>query len=118
MSGTSSNLESVKKILERRKVELEVKLTQLSKEKITDDQVQDPGDQALTSTMEALKGSFQETEREEYDRIVRALAKIEEGTYGLCSDCGQEISEKRLKSNPNVARCLVCQEVFEESAER
>jgi DnaK suppressor protein len=119
VSGTSSdNLESVKKMLLKRKVELEEKLTQLSKEKVTDDQIQDPGDQALTSTMETLKLSFQDTEREEYDRILSALKKIEEGTYGICIDCGQPISEKRLKTNPNVARCLICQEAFEENPEQ
>ncbi|MDP3889364.1 MAG: TraR/DksA family transcriptional regulator [bacterium] len=93
-------------------------MTQLSKEKITDDQVQDPGDQALTSTMESLKLSFQDTEREEYERILRALMKIEDGTYGICIDCGQMISEKRLKSNPNASRCLICQEAFEEDEEQ
>ncbi len=113
--SVNDSLAAIKKTLIMRKIELEEKLTQLSKEKVASDQVQDPGDQALTSTMETLKISFQDTEREEYERILRALAKIEDGTYGICIDCSEQIFEKRLKSNPNVSRCLVCQEAFEDS---
>ncbi len=114
MSGTNPDLQKIKKELQQRKLELDQKLTQRGAEKVTDDQVQDPGDQALSSTMELLKSSLQDTEIEEYNRIVRALAKIDDGTYGSCIDCGESISEKRLKSNPNASRCLVCQETYEE----
>jgi DnaK suppressor protein len=86
----------------------------MAREKVSDDQVQDPGDQALSSTMEALKLSFQDTEMEECNRIVLALKKIDDGTYGICADCSAPIAEKRLKSYPNAARCLMCQEMFEE----
>jgi len=97
-----------------RKSELEEKLTRMAKERVSDTEVQDPGDQALTSTMELLKTSFQDSEIGEYNRIIKALEKIENGTYGICVECGKPISEKRLKSFPNAARCLICQEEFEE----
>jgi len=108
------NIEKIKQELLERKKELEEKLTRMSRERVTDDQVQDPGDQALTSTLESLKLSFQDTEIEEINRIDKALTKIEEGTYGICIDCQEPISDKRLKSYPNAARCLMCQELFEE----
>jgi DnaK suppressor protein len=110
-----SNLDAIRKLLVQRKLELEQELTQLSQEKFSDGQVQDPGDQALSSTMESLKVSLQDTEREEYNRILAAIEKIDNGTYGICMDCGQPISEKRLASFPNAARCLACQETYEES---
>ena len=97
-----SNLEAIKKLLLDRKIILEQELTRLSQEKFSDDQVQDPGDQALSSTMESLKVSLQDTERGEYNRINQALEKIEDGTYGICSDCGQPISE--TPPLPNVRR--------------
>jgi DnaK suppressor protein len=109
-----AKLTAIKKQLIDRKVELEAELEHLYKDKITDDQVQDPADQASASTMESIRNSLQETERDEYVRIVKAIQMIEDGTYGICVDCGQPISEKRLKSYPNASRCLVCQEVFEE----
>lgn len=115
MSHTKKNLEALKKELQTRKKELEEKLAELNSEKITDDQTQDPGDQALTSTMELLRSSFQDAEAQEYKRIVLALQKIDDGTYGICVDCENPISEKRLKMFPNAARCLVCQEAYEEN---
>jgi DnaK suppressor protein len=111
---SKSELETIKSELLSRKQELEEKLIELSRERVSDDQVQDPGDQALTSTMESLRTSLQSAETDEYQRIVRALEKIEAGTYGICIDCNEPISEKRLKSYPNAARCLACQELFED----
>jgi len=61
-----------------------------------------------------LRNSLQDTEFEEYNRIVKALQMIEEGSYGMCVDCSKVISEKRLESYPDATRCVVCQELFEE----
>lgn len=107
-------MELVKKKLLERKQELEVEIRRLSNERVTDDQVQDPGDQAATSTMEALQVSLQDAEVGEYNRIVDALAKIENGVYGVCVDCDNPISAKRLTSYPNASRCVGCQELYEE----
>lgn len=114
-TAKETNLDAIRQELQTRKVTLEEELKQLSQEKVTDAQVQDPGDQALASTMETLISSFQNTTRAEYERIIQAIAKIDDGTYGTCIDCSQIISMKRLQSNPNAARCLACQELFEES---
>lgn len=113
MDERKQYLKEVKNQLLKRKNELEEILINLSQEKISDDQVQDLGDQALTSTMEAIRGSYQNTEHEEYNMILRALKAIDEGTYGICIDCSQPISEKRLKYYPNAQRCLACQEAIE-----
>ena len=110
-----AKLDSIKNQLIERKRQLESELEHLYKDKITDDQVQDPGDQALTSSMENVRNALQESERDEYVRIIKALQMIEDGSYGICADCGQPISEKRLKSYPNAVRCVSCQEVFEET---
>jgi DnaK suppressor protein len=39
-------------------------------------------------------------------RIQRALAKIEDGTYGLCDVCGEPINPKRLAALPESTRCI------------
>jgi DnaK suppressor protein len=109
------NFEEIKKMLLQRKIDLEQELIELSQQKFSDGQVEDPGDQALSSTMESLKVSLQDTERQELGRIVQALQKLDDGTYGICMDCGQPISERRLNSYPNAARCISCQEAFEEN---
>ncbi len=78
------------------------------------DQVQDSADQAQSSTMESLKISLQTAELDEYNRIIQALTMLDEGTYGICIDCSQQIALKRLKLFPNAMRCLACQELAEE----
>lgn len=108
------DLEKVKKELQLKKNHLEQELMRMSQEKISDDQVQDPGDQAMTSTLETLRTSLQATELMEYKRLVRALEKIEDGTYGICVDCSEQIKEKRVELYPNAERCLSCQEAFED----
>ena len=114
MNTKKQELGAIKETLIQRRNEIEQKLQQLSQEKVSDDQVQDPGDQALSSTMETLRSSLQDTELQEYNRIVRALEKIADGSYGVCIDCSGEIFAKRLQSYPNATRCLGCQETFED----
>jgi DnaK suppressor protein len=108
-----AELELAKSQLLARKKELEEQLSELATQKVSDDQVQDVGDQVLSSVMEALRNSLQDAEYQEYVRIIQALQAIEKGTYGLCVDCGEQISEKRLKYYPNASRCIACQEANE-----
>lgn len=41
-------------------------------------------------------------------QIDRALAKLDEGTYGLCDACGTEIPEERLEAIPATSQCVQC----------
>ena len=109
-----SNLEIIKHKLLVRKQELEQALSLMYTEKVSDDQVQDTGDQALSSTLEEVRISLHNNELDEYQRILRALDMIDSGTYGICIDCSNSISEKRLLLFPNATRCLACQEALEE----
>lgn len=65
------------------------------------------------SRMDALQGQAmaQATERrrqQELSRIVAALKRLEEGDYGYCVSCGEEIASKRLDLDPSVASCIKC----------
>jgi DnaK suppressor protein len=42
------------------------------------------------------------------ERTERALAKLEDGTYGRCDACGGEIAEKRLRAMPDAVTCVDC----------
>lgn len=46
-------------------------------------------------------------------RIEEALARLDEGTYGYCNECGDEISERRLRALPFAVRCKDCEEARE-----
>ncbi|MBM61704.1 MAG: hypothetical protein CL484_02005 [Acidobacteria bacterium] len=46
-------------------------------------------------------------------RIAAALVRLEEGSYGYCYECGDEIANERLRVLPFAARCRSCEEVRE-----
>jgi RNA polymerase-binding transcription factor DksA len=46
----------------------------------------------------------------ELAQINRALAQLDQGTYGLCSQCGKPIDTRRLKALPYSDRCITCAE--------
>ena len=72
------------------------------------------GDQALTSSMDKISDSLQQNEIDEIKSVNSAIARIDRGEYGLCIDCDEQISQKRLEYSPYAARCIVCQEAAEE----
>ena len=45
---------------------------------------------------------------QEIASVRRALERIEDGSYGTCANCGDEISEKRLEVRPEAALCIDC----------
>jgi DnaK suppressor protein len=113
MKMKKADLEKIKQELLDRKKELEENLQSLSTEQMVDKSSQDDADQVVSNLMENLRNSLQGTEYQEYSNIVAALDAIENGTYGICQECGQPISENRLKYNPNARRCIACQEKAE-----
>jgi DnaK suppressor protein len=46
--------------------------------------------------------------------IDNALDKIKNGTYGICEECEEKISEKRLEANPVARYCITCKRMMEE----
>ena len=52
-------------------------------------------------------------ETQELEDIGSALKRIDDGSYGECADCGEDIPRPRLDANPSAARCIPCQEKVE-----
>ena len=42
-------------------------------------------------------------------KVQAALRRVNEGTYGLCVDCGKPVPEGRLEARPDASRCVACQ---------
>ena len=55
---------------------------------------------------------------ETLNKITDALARLEQGDYGNCFDCGAEIAEKRLRALPFAVRCKDCEEAREVAEQR
>lgn len=65
------------------------------------------------SRMDALQGQAMSQERklrrqQELTRIAGALRRMEEGEYGYCLRCGEEIASKRLEFDPAASLCIEC----------
>lgn len=52
--------------------------------------------------------------RAEIVKIKRALARLDEGDYGVCRACGERIAEDRLAASPAAEACIDCAELDEE----
>ena len=52
-------------------------------------------------------------DREKLELIDEALERIEEGTYGICEECGAKIAEGRVKVMPFARYCVTCQSRIE-----
>ncbi|MBM3887044.1 TraR/DksA family transcriptional regulator [Candidatus Dependentiae bacterium] len=114
MKQRSDLLNKIKDQLLARRIEMASDLSRSAAEKVSDGQVQDSGDEALSLTMEKLQDSLQQTEIDELRLIEDALGRLERNEYGICIDCEEPIGERRLENFPYAARCIVCQEAFEE----
>ena len=55
---------------------------------------------------------------ETLNKINDALARLENGDYGNCFECGEEIAEKRLRALPFAVRCKDCEEARENAEKR
>lgn len=77
-------------------------------------QFADPTDRATMETDRNFLLRIRDRERKLISKIDRALEKIEEGTFGLCEECGEEIEFKRLDARPVAALCVACKTLQEE----
>ncbi|MBL8167362.1 MAG: TraR/DksA family transcriptional regulator [Acidobacteria bacterium] len=74
---------------------------------------QDPADKASNSYTKELLFSQSTNDRLILTQIEEALERIDDEEYGVCTNCGNEISPKRLEALPWVRYCINCQELAE-----
>lgn len=86
-------------------------LSNLEDLKIKSDDLADEADLANNTINQQVSFSIREKEINKLRRIDAALARIEEGHYGLCIESGEPIEEKRLETQPWAEFCI---EVAEE----
>ncbi|HYD57051.1 MAG TPA: TraR/DksA family transcriptional regulator [Burkholderiales bacterium] len=75
----------------------------------------DPGDQSVFDLISDLNQADARRDVSELREIEAARNRVDEGTYGECMDCGQDIGFSRLKANPAALRCILCQTRFEKT---
>lgn len=77
----------------------------------------DPLDQASHDEVQDNLFRIRDRESRLIKKIRNALECIEDGTYGICEVCGEEISYKRLEARPVTTKCIECK-IKEENLER
>ena len=103
------DLDFFRKYLEGRLVEL---LNQagdtVSGMTTTNENFPDPTDRASLEADRNFLLRIRDRESKLIKKIKQALERIENGTYGICESCGEEISVKRLKARPVTTQCIEC----------
>jgi len=74
----------------------------------------DPTDRASLESDRNFLLRIRDRERKLIVKIKEALDRIENGTFGICEACGEEISEERLKARPVTTLCIDCKTDEEE----
>ena len=57
---------------------------------------------------QAMANATHQRRQAEIQRVKLALARLEEGEFGWCVECGEHIAENRLNHDPSLATCITC----------
>ena len=74
----------------------------------------DPTDRATLESDRNFTLRIRDRERKLIGKIKDALERIENGTYGICESCEEEISDKRLRARPVTTLCIKCKKKQED----
>ena len=78
----------------------------------------DAVESAEADIQEDLEFALVQMKSETLNKINDAMMRLEQGDYGNCFDCGEEIAEKRLRALPFAVRCKDCEETRETAEQR
>jgi DnaK suppressor protein len=109
-----ANLESVRKTLESRI--REVAPTRGLRESIRIHQVADPLDMTQQAAEREIAVHNLDRDSALLQRLRSAMTRLNDGSYGVCLQCDEEIAPKRLKAIPWAELCIQCQEMADCSA--
>ena len=115
------NIEFFRSFLNQRLQELRSEAGKTVEDMDDDENFPDPTDRA---SMESNRNSvlrIRDRERKLIFKIQEALQRLDDGAYGICEQCGEEIGIERLKARPVTTLCISCksdQEIEERKARR
>jgi DnaK suppressor protein len=109
---TKAQLKKFKELLDEKRMEIIRKAQQTLDEEMTLDANDLPDEMDLASSEYLQSFTFRLRGREKVflDKIQKALEKLEAGNFGVCDDCGERISAKRLEARPETTLCIRCKE--------
>ena len=107
MPDLAPNLINARTRLQHNLAELEGRLTNIARD-LSDTPDRDWEEQAIDiEDDEALEHQAALVENE-ITSVKRALGRLNDGTYGTCVQCGEQIAPERLEARPEAALCIAC----------
>ncbi|MDO8447054.1 MAG: RNA polymerase-binding protein DksA [Deltaproteobacteria bacterium] len=82
------------------------------------DNFPDPVDRASMESDRSFDLRIRDRERRLIAKVNEAIERIEDGTFGICEVCGEEIGEKRLEARPVTTLCIECKQEQEEAEKK
>ncbi len=79
------------------------------------ERARDIEDDSFSNLIVDLNYADIDRDADELRRIDSALTRLSDGSYGTCTNCGQDIPLARLNAEPTAERCIRCQELFEKT---
>ncbi|MBI5544039.1 MAG: RNA polymerase-binding protein DksA [Deltaproteobacteria bacterium] len=106
------DMKRFKKMLEESKKQLlnSAKKTLMEESNFDTDDLPDEIDLASSEYNQSMVFRLRDREKFLLKKIDKALARIEEGSFGICERCEEEISLKRLEARPVTTLCIRCKE--------
>jgi DnaK suppressor protein len=105
----------LKDMLAERRREVQEKLRSLRETlPVEAGMVRDAEEQSVDDFVTEVDMALMQMKSETLSKIDQAIARLEDGTYGLCQECDREIAAARLKALPFAALCRDCQEDTED----
>ena len=118
----SSRYRELKKMLEDRRRELmtevQGRIRDVRSESGKERDVLDQGESSEVDIQEDIEFALIQMKSETLNKVNEALRRLDESTYGNCFECGEEISEARLRALPFAVRCKDCEEARETAEQR
>lgn len=105
-------VESFRNLLTEKRDEIVRRAEQTLKEDMTldADDLPDEMDLASSEYLQAFTFRLRGREKNLLDKIQKALDRIDDGTFGICEECDEPISPKRLEARPETTLCIRCKE--------
>lgn len=121
---TEARYHELKRMLENRQKEILSDVQERIREARTEsasgklNEVLDSGESSEADIQDDIEFALIQMKAETLNKITAALSRLEEGAFGYCFDCGEEISPKRLRALPFAVRCKECEEAREVAVQR
>jgi len=120
-----SRYDELKRMLEDRRREIQAEVQGKMRDVRADgawggklNEVLDAVESSEADIQDEIEFALIQMKSETLNKINDALVRLEQGDYGNCFDCGEEIAEKRLRALPFAVRCKSCEEAREVAEQR